>query len=198
MSKLLAVVLALSACGKSSDSSKAKESAPPASSPTFTIDAAVVNALVPAELKDKLAFDKTDVVEERGKSKLTFTLAAPKGWKQDGTMFAKLQGGDMGASGTIDLASDCDGSCVAKDWAASADKVVFKQFKDAAVVKTATTPTSRLLIATRDKSTFVAYAWWVTGANRYHYCMVTLDEPLGAAAPAFAQACQAVNIAGDH
>jgi|HubBroStandDraft_6_1064221.scaffolds.fasta_scaffold57752_3 hypothetical protein len=194
MSKLLALVLVLSACGKSSQKNEA-----PAAPPPVTIDAAAVNALVPAELKAKLVFDKTDVLQEQGKSKLTFTVAAPKGWKQDGTMFAKLKGGDdAGFMTSMDLASDCNGTCEPKDWAVAADSVVFKQFKDAGVVKNETTPTSRLLIATRDKTTFVAYAWWTTGAKRYHYCMVTLEEPVAAAAPAFAKACQAVNVAGDE
>ena len=196
MTKLLVLALALSACGKSSDSTKSSSAA---SSPAFTIDAAAVNALVPTELKAKLVFDKTDVVQQMGKSKATtFTLAAPKGWKQDDTMFAKLHGGsDAGFMTSVDVASDCNGSCEPKDWAAAADKVLFNQFKDAAVVKNETTPTSRLLIATRDTTTFVAYAWWVNGAKRYHYCMATLEEPVAAAAPAFAKACQAVNVAGD-
>jgi len=75
--------------------------------------------------------------------------------------------------------------------------VVFDQFKSDPVVKNETTPTSRLLIATRDKTTFVAYAWWSKDAKRYHYCEAALDEPVAVAAPAFAKACQAVNVTGD-
>jgi hypothetical protein len=196
MTKLLAALLVLSACGKSPDQAKAKE-APAA--PAVTIDAAGVNALVPAELKSKLDFDKTDIVEERGKEKVTFTMAAPKGWKQDNKMFAKLKGDNsVGFMTDISLASDCSGSCEPKDWAKVADKNVFKQFGDATVVKNETSPTSRLLIATRDNTTFVAYAWWTSGASRYHYCLVTLEQPVAAASPAFAKACQAVNVTGDE
>lgn len=185
------VVIALAACSKSSK----QES----SSPAVTIDAAAVNALVPAELKAKLVFDQTDVVEERGKDKLTFTVAAPKGWKQDSKMFAELKGGnDVGFMTSMHLASDCDGTCEPKDWAKSANKVLFDQFKDAGVVKNEQTPTSRLLIATRDKTTFVEYAWWNNDERHYHFCSVTLEEPVAAAAPAFAKACQAVNVAGEH
>ncbi len=192
MKNFVIVVIALAACSKSSK----QESSSPAA---VTIDAAAVNALVPAELKTKLVFDKTDVAEERGKDKLTFTVAAPKGWKQDNKMFATLTGGnDVGFMTSMHLASDCDGTCEPKDWAKSADKTVFDQFKGAGVMKNDTTPTSRLLIATRDKTTFVAYAWWQPDARHYHFCLVTLEEPVAAAAPAFAKACQAVNIAGEH
>ncbi|HEY1546736.1 MAG TPA: hypothetical protein VGG28_02895 [Kofleriaceae bacterium] len=192
MNRFAIAVMVLAACSKS-DSKKA-------AAPVVTaIDAAAVNALVPAELKAKLVFDKTDVIEDHGKDKVTFTVAAPKGWKQDGTMFATLKGGDdVGFMTQMHLASDCDGSCEPKDWAKSADKVVFDQFKDAGVVKNDTTPTSRLLIATRDKTTFVAYAWWNNAERHYHFCSVTLEEPVAAAAPAFAKACQAVNVAGEH
>jgi hypothetical protein len=191
MKNFVIAVIALAACSKSSK----QESA----SPAVAIDAAAVNALVPAELKATLVFDKTDVVEERGKDKLTFTVAAPKGWKQDNKMFAELKGGnDVGFMTSMHLASDCDGTCEPKDWAKSADKTVFDQFKDAGVIKTDTTPTSRLLIAMRDKTTFVAYAWWQPDARHYHFCLVTLEEPVAAAAPAFAKACQAVGIAGEH
>jgi hypothetical protein len=193
MTKLACLALLVSAaCGKSGD--KAAPAAPP-----VAIDVAGVNALVPADLKAKLVFDKTDVVQEMGHQKTTFTLAAPKSWKQDGTMFAKLKGGsDDGFMTQLSLASDCNGSCEPKDWAAAADKVVFKQFADAQVVKNEVTPTSRLLIATRDKTTFVAYAWWTAGASHYRYCTATLEEPVAAAAPAFAKACQAVTLSGDE
>lgn len=193
MTKLLAVVLVLSACSKSSDS----KSQP--SEPAVAIDLAAVNALVPADLKAKLDFEKTDVVEDHGKSsKVTFTVAAPKGWKQDSTMFATLKGGDpVGFMTQMHLASDCNGTCEPKDWAKAADHVLFDQFKDASVTKNETTPTSRLLIASRDKTAFVAYAWWTSTGSRYHYCLATLEEPVAAAAPAFAKACQAVGISGD-
>jgi hypothetical protein len=197
MTKLFAVMMVLCACGKSSDSTKSSES--PAA-PPVAIDPAAVNALVPAGLKAKLDFAKTDVVEDHGKSKITFTIAAPKDWKQDSTMFAKLKG-DANAVGfmtEIMLASDCNGSCEPKDWAKAADHVVFDQLKDATVTKNETTPTSRLLIASRDKTTFVAYAWWVNGAKRYHYCLATLEEPVAAAGAAFAKACQAVAITGEN
>ena len=60
----------LLACGKSDKAAADKKAAP-------AIDAAAVNALVPADLKAKLVFDKTDIVEERGHHNVTYTMAAP-------------------------------------------------------------------------------------------------------------------------
>ena len=39
-----------------------------------------LNALVPAELKEKIVFEQRAIVLERGKQPTTYTLAAPKGW----------------------------------------------------------------------------------------------------------------------
>jgi hypothetical protein len=189
---LLAVSLV--ACGKSSDKPAGK-----AEAPQPTIDVAAVNALVPADLKAKLEFAKTDVVEPRGRHTTTYTLAAPKGWKADTNGFAKLKPvEDLGFFTDVMLGSNCDGSCEPKDWAKVADKVNFAQFDKDKVIKNETSPTSRLLIAERDgKTTFVVYAWWVAGAKRYHSCMATLDEPVKSAGEAFAKACQAVAISGE-
>ena len=70
MKTILAVTLFAAACGGGSKS-------PPAAK----IDAAAVNALVPAALQGKLVFEEKSVDEERGRrSKTVYTLAAPKTW----------------------------------------------------------------------------------------------------------------------
>ena len=192
---LVLALVPLLACGKSDKSDKAGSKAAPA------IDAAAVNALVPADLKAKLVFDKTDIVEERGKHSVTYTMAAPKGWTSKMKGFASLHPADdanLGFFTEVSVGSNCDGTCEPKDWAKVADKVNFKQFEADKVIKNVTTPTSRLLIASReDKTTFVVYAWWENGARRYNTCSATLDEPVKAAGDAFAKACQAVAVAGD-
>ena len=191
---LVLALVPLLACGKSDKSDKASKAAP-------AIDAAAVNALVPADLKAKLVFDKTDIVEERGKHSVTYTMAAPKGWTSKMKGFASLHPADdanLGFFTEVSVGSNCDGTCEPKDWAKVADKVNFKQFEADKVIKNVTTPTSRLLIASRDdKTTFVVYAWWENGARRYNTCSATLDEPVKAAGDAFAKACQAVAVAGD-
>lgn len=191
MKKALCLLL-LAACSKSSDN-KAAPAAP-------TIDVAAVNALVPAELKTKLVFDKTDIVEERHRKNVTYTLAAPKGWAPRMKGFAGLKGpDDTGFFTSLDVGSNCDGNCEPKDWAKVADKVNFAQFANDKVIKNETTPTSRLLVAESadGKTTHVVYAWWTTGAKRYNTCTATLDEPIKGAGLAFGKACSAVAVSGD-
>jgi hypothetical protein len=190
--KLISLSLLAAACSKSSADGSAK------AEPAVAIDAAAVNALVPADLKAKLVFEQRDVIEERGRHNITYTFAAPKGWNQGMKGFASLKGGDdVGFMTSLDVGSNCDGSCEPKDWAKVADKVNFAQFAEATVVKNEVTPTSRLLVADRDDSTYVMYAWWTAGAKNYHTCRASLEKPIRAAAPAFAKACQAVAVKGD-
>ena len=193
MKTSLLLSMSLLACGKSDKAAESKAAAP-------AIDLAGVNALVPADLKAKLVFDKTDIVEERGHHNITYTLAAPKGWASKMKGFTSLKGpDDMGFFTSLDVGSNCDGSCEPKDWAKIADKVNFAQFDKDKVIKNEVKPGSRLLIASRDdKTTFVVYAWWTDGAKRYHTCTATLDEPVKTAGDAFAKACQAVGIDGEN
>ena len=193
LSTLLLVIAA--ACGKDKSAS-----APPAQ----PIDVAGVNALLPAELKDKLVFEQREIVEERGKrSKVTYTLAAPKGWENDMKMFASFKPkGDtnLGFMTEISVGSNCDGRCEAKDWAAVSEKVNFAQFRGEGwkVVKEEKNKTNHLLIAEKEDSTYVQYAWWNDGARKYWTCRATLDSAeLKGTGPAFAKACQAVNLKGD-
>ncbi len=194
MKTSLVLALTLAACGKGG---KAADKA--GAAPAAALDVAGVNALVPADLKPKLTFDKTEVVEERGRHSTTYTLAAPKGWASKMKGFTSLKGGDdVGFFTSLDVGSNCDGTCEPKDWAATADKALFAQFAKDKVVKDEKKPNSRLLVAERDaKTTFVIYAWWATGAKRYHSCFATLDEPVRAAAAAFEKACQAVSVTGE-
>src|SRR5687767_4145936 len=143
--KKLALLLLAAACGSD------KAAAPPAAK----IDVAAVNALVPAELKDKLVFEQRDVVEERGKrSKTTYTLAAPKGWEQgDMKMFASLKPKTgFGNMTDISVGSNCDGTCEAKDWAKTSEKVNFAQFRGEGwkIIKDDLQKTSHLMIARQE------------------------------------------------
>ncbi len=193
MKKLsLLVLVSAAACGKSSDNA-APKAAP--------IDLAAVNALVPAELKDKLVFEQRDILEERGKrSKVTYTLAAPKDWQQEGKMFASLRPkseANMGFLTDFRVGSNCDGACEPKDWAKTSEKVNFAQFRDGTIVKDEAQKTSHLMIAEKGDSTYVIYAWWADGARKYFTCTASLEKEVKAAAEAFAKACQAVSVKGD-
>ncbi|HEX5063781.1 MAG TPA: hypothetical protein VFV99_30590 [Kofleriaceae bacterium] len=194
MKKLAILLVVAAACGKSDKKSSAPPSAP--------IDVAAVNALVPAELKDKLVFEKRDITEERGKrSTVTYTMAAPKDWEQDMKMFASVKPkseANLGFMTSLQVGSNCDGTCEPKDWAKTSEKVNFAQFRDGGkIVKDDLQKTSHLMITEKGDSTYVVYAWWSDGAKRYFSCTASLEQEVKAAADAFAKACQAVNMAGD-
>ena len=78
MNKLGIIVFGLGVIGAIGCGKKGSE----AKGTGLAIDAAAVNSLVPAPLKDKLVFEKRDIVLKRGRSNTTYTLAAPKGWEQ--------------------------------------------------------------------------------------------------------------------
>ena len=189
MKKLGLLLLVAAACGKSDKS---------ASPPPVTIDVAGVNAAVPAELTDKLVFEQQDIVEERGRSKDVYSMAAPKGWTQDMKGFASVKPPrepDLGFMTSLQVGSNCDGRCEPKDWAKVSEDVLFKQFRDGGtVVKDELKDTSHLMVAEKGNSTYVVYAWWAKGAKNYFSCYATLEAPVKAAAPAFEKACQAVQV----
>ena len=192
MKKLSLLLIVAAACGKSETKSAAPAAAP--------IDVAGVNALVPAELKDKLVFEQRDILEERGKSTATYTMAAPKDWEQDGKMFASLKpksDANLGFFTKVSVGSNCDGTCEPKDWAKTSEKVNFSQFRNGwTIKKDEQTKTNHLLIAEKDDRVEVSYAWWTDGARKYFTCSASLEGEVKAAADAFAKACQAVSAKG--
>lgn len=196
MKKLALLLVVVAACGKSDKKNGG------AAAPAAKIDVAAVNALVPADLKDKLVFEQKDILEERGKhSSVKYTMAAPKDWEQDGKMFASVKPkseANMGFMTQLQVGSNCDGSCEPKDWAKTSEKVNFAQFRDGGkIVKDESNKTSHLMIAEKGDSTYVTYAWWADGGKKYFYCTASLEQPVKGAADAFAKACQAVNASGD-
>jgi len=109
-------------------------SATPAAPAATKADADAINALVPAELKDKIAFEVGTIDDGMGRHQTTYALVVPKGWKR-GFMPGSLEPADADSFGsktlgktTLKVGSNCDGSCTAKDWAAVVDKVYYKQF----------------------------------------------------------------------
>jgi len=170
----------------------------------IAIDAAAVNSLVPAALKDKLVFEKRDIVLERGRSNTTYTLAAPKGWEQGMKSFGSLDApkdSGMGFFTKFSVGSNCDGQCKPKEWEKIADKVNFEPLSKKKVLKDVKGKGNRLMVAEGDgggmDTTEVVFAWWTDGADSYHTCQATLDKEIKDAAPAFEKACQAVTVTGD-
>jgi hypothetical protein len=193
------IAIALAACGKGDKKDGAATSA--ASRPPVVIDVAAVNALVPAALKDRLVFEKRDLVIERGKRKTTYTVAAPAGWAQDSKMFAHLKASATAALGSrLEVGSNCDGECTPKPWEVIADRVNFAPRARGKVTKDDRAPGRRTMIAEVDTggaAIVMVTAWWTDGDRSYHTCTASLDDTLRDAAPAFDRACQAVAIDGD-
>jgi hypothetical protein len=193
----LTITMAVSACGKSGS----RDGSSTGGKPAVTIDVAAVNALVPAALRDKLVFERRDLVIERDQHTTTYTIAAPKGWPQVSKKFAHLKPEDGGRSFTrFGVGSNCDGECTPKPWEAIADKVNFAPRARGKIVRDDRSPGRRSMIVDGDagdaRTTDVVVAWWADGDSRYHTCIASLDEALRAAAPAFEKACQAVAIDG--
>jgi hypothetical protein len=167
-----------------------------------SIDVAAVNALVPAALKDKIVFEKRDIVIERGTSKTTYTMAVPKGWTQEGKMFAHIKAdANGGLFSGIEVGSNCDGSCEPKEWEKIADKVNFQPRASGKVSKDDKAKGRRTMIADVEsngvKTTDVVVATWTDGASKYFACTAKLDESIKDAAPAFDKACSVVNVDGE-
>ena len=120
---------ALMACSKKDSTEGAGAGATVPDGPTFTvgkIDVDGTNALVPPALKDKIVFDKRAIAVKRGHATTTFTVAAPKNWKQDMDAFADLKADDKGGFfSAFRVGTNCDGSCEPKDWEKVADKATF-------------------------------------------------------------------------
>lgn len=194
--KMIAIglgVIGVLGCGKKGGGSEAKSTG-------LAIDAAAVNSLVPAPLKDKLVFEKRDIVLERG-DKTTYTLAAPKGWTQGMKSFGSLDApkdSGMGFFTKFSVGSNCDGECKPKEWEKIADKVNFSG--KGKVLKDVKGKGTRLMISESEggmETTEIVFAWWTDGADSYHTCQATLDKEIKDAAPAFEKACQAVSVSGD-
>lgn len=205
--KLFVTLLFVAACGK-----KGGGDAPAVS--ITQADADAVNALVPAEMKDKVTFEVTKIEDKMGRRTTTYTVVAPKGWKK-GFMPGSLEPADADNFGSktfgktsLKVGSNCDGECKPKDWAATADKVYFSQFTggkvEGKVVKDEKQKTSRTLVfeqekaaSTGEKNVEVITAWWTDGAKKHYVCEAELGALSTGLAAAFEKACSKVSVSGD-
>lgn len=162
-----------------------------------TIDAASVNALVPASLKKQLTFEKLDVARKSPGRDVTYSVLAPKTWSDANLFFPTIRpsGKDLADSNLV-IESKCDGSCVGQDWNEVSERFDFKPLRDKTIEKEERGKTSHLLIASEAGVRYVVYAWWAEGGTIYHHCTATLQKRIMEAAPAFEQACKAIKING--
>ena len=182
---LVIVSVAAVACGKGD---KAGAAATP-------MDVAGVNALVPADLEDKLVFEETKIPEERGRHKTIYTVAAPKGWKQEMGGFASLKPPtDLGFMTRFEVGTNCDGTCEPKDWDKAIDHV-YASYLSGKVIKNDKGPGKRTIVAEASNGdVLVLVAHWKDGDSRYAHCGGTLDAQIKGAAAAFEKACESVIV----
>ncbi|MFO0745580.1 MAG: hypothetical protein U1F43_07890 [Myxococcota bacterium] len=190
---IAAMALAASACGKKEGGGGGGGGdAPAAKLPANAV--ADANAAVPKELQAKLEFVEGSYDERNAKA----LAVVPKGWTKSDVipgMFKPPDGANMGFMTKFSVGSNCDGSCEAKDWAATADKVEFAQFAGAGfkVDKDEKGAGMRVLVASGDDGQkYVAAAFWKDGASRYYSCRASLERDDAAFAPAFEKACRAL------
>lgn len=173
--------------------------------------AAAVNALVPADLKDKVVFEVAAYPEHDFNKGTTYRAALPKGWKV--THMGELEPADADNFGSptlgrtrFGIGSNCDGECKKKDWAATSDKVDFAQFTggkiDGKVLKDEKTEHGRLLVfeharggpfADKDVAIRIVRAWWTGDSAKYFTCRAELGAPAKELAAAFEKACSIVS-----
>ncbi|CAN5880672.1 hypothetical protein BH11MYX3_BH11MYX3_15110 [soil metagenome] len=191
------LLLVTAACGKKGGDSDGADLGT-----GIAIDPAAVNALVPAAFKDKLVFEKQDIATDLGRSKTTYTLAFPKGWKRSGSeMFASFDApseAGLGFTTGMKVSANCGGECKPKDWTKVVDEYFQSIISGGKVVKDVKGKTSRLLVAETNggniEATQVVYAWWTEGGKESYYCSATIGAEGKDTAPAFEKACQAVAI----
>jgi hypothetical protein len=194
---LTVLLAALCACGGKKGGKKGASDAPAAPDPQAALAAssaalAEVNGKIPEELRGKLEF--TTALGEKDRH----VAILPKGW-ESGTVPGSTRPPDAAGLGFMTqyvTGAGCDGSCEPKDWAATADKVDFAQFKgqDYTILTDEKLDSGRVVVAKTVDRTYVAAAKWKTGAKRYFSCHATLDQEIAAAAPAFEAACRAMKI----
>lgn len=122
--KLLVIVMALGlgACGKKGGGAAAVS--------LTKADADAANAAVPADMKSKIEFEVRTLDDGMKHHPTKYTFVAPKQWKK-GFMPGSVEpndGDNMGFGTSMEVGTNCDGSCEPKDWAKVSDKVNFSQY----------------------------------------------------------------------
>lgn len=203
MTKYIWIAL-VTACGGN------KDSAPSVS--ISDADLQAVNAAVPADLKGKVEFEVGEIVDEKGRKKVSYKLVKPKGWKP-GFMPGSLKPGDADNFGSptlgkseLTVGSNCDGACEKKDWANVSDKVHFARFSDGKmegkVLKDEKGKNERVVVfehkasehfPEKDVAVTVMRAWWDPEGTRYFTCEAQLGTPIKGLAAAFEKVCAKVS-----
>jgi hypothetical protein len=175
---------------------------------------AAINAMIPAEWKDKITFEIGSIVDTMGRHKDTYRLAMPAGWKpKEGPIRGRVAPPDadafgrsaaLGAVAELRVGSNCNGECTNKDWAAEVDRAFYQKFTDGSAVGKITKDdkreTGRTLVFERaaeagspDGEINILTTWWKKGGNQHFICEAKLAGAAVALAPAFEKACALVS-----
>lgn len=123
MNRKLVLLVLIAACGK-------KGGGGGAAATVTKADADAANAAVPADMKSKIEFEVRTMDDGMKHHPTKYTFVAPKQWKK-GFMPGEVEpndGDNMGFGTSMIVGTNCDGDCVSKDWAKTADKVNFSQY----------------------------------------------------------------------
>ncbi len=192
MRRILVTIALVTACkGKVTVHVKDKgQDHPPAPTwPAANADAA--NAAVPAAWKGKLSF----TVVKDAKEKLQGVI--PVGWAASKYVPDAYAPNDAayGVATELHLHTNCDGSCVAKDWAPIVQRVTIDPFAKSGrkVLRDESTATSHLILVSVPEmmKRELVYTVWAIGSDRYWICDAEIGDELADALPAFEAACKA-------
>jgi hypothetical protein len=187
-SMLFALLVPLGAC-KGESETKTEKPAKPDLAP----EATAATGEVPAELKDKLAFEPKELDEGK------LIAVVPEGWAESEFLPGKFSppGSEIGDGVSFSVGTNCDGACSAKDWKAVTDKVEFTGFEPPMfTVETDEKlgETGRLVVYSGGPEVHIRAAWWKADGNRYASCRADLTSSWSMAKAAFIRACKATAV----
>jgi hypothetical protein len=194
--RLLAAALLLataSVAGCADDDKDQEKAGKPAPAPAPVLDVTGANAAVPETLAGKVAFAAGADEDDR------LAVLVPEGWESTAIPDRYKPGDDLGLGfmTSYSVGTNCDGACVAKDWAAAAGETEFEQFEADNFNILEDGPLEgggRLLVAETDDRAFVVAARWKEGAARYAFCRASLDGRATEALDAFIHACRTFQV----
>lgn len=154
--------------------------------------AAELTGKLPRELHGKLELTAGADAEKR------VAFIFPRGWEGGGMGgYRPPASQQLGAFSSYGVSANCDGTCEAKDWAATFERVDVEPLKTAGakIEKDEPLPGGGRIVVARDGELgFVRAGFWKQGASRYYHCTVDVDIPLEAATRVLEDACRATDV----
>lgn len=151
-----------------------------------------LNAKLPKELSDKLEL----VAGADADKRVAFLF--PRGWEGGGMGgYRPPASSGLGAFSSYGVSYNCNGTCEAKDWAATFESVDVAPLRagNAKIEKDEQLGDGgRVVVAKDGELTLVRVGFWKQGASRYFHCTADIDAPLEGAASVIEEACRATTV----